>query len=112
MIRVITDLGGKVEGYAQTGLPPLQKIAKPPVRILGRTETGVLAHRPISAAVHVRLNPSCKGILAWGSQIPEIIELGQIGRCVERFHRQPGEGFELRLGLRHLILWFSNFFLP
>ena len=64
MIGIIADLGGQIEGNAQSGLALLQKVTVATVRFLGGGESGILTHRPEPAAVHAGLNATPEGILA------------------------------------------------
>ena len=52
MVRVIAHLGRQVEGARKTGLAGIQEELEPLVGGFGRTESGVLAHRPELRAVH------------------------------------------------------------
>ncbi len=56
IIRIVADLGGKVESHGQAGLALLKEIFIPLIRFLGRGKPGVLTHGPEPAAVHGRLN--------------------------------------------------------
>ena len=57
IVGVVAELGREVEGDREAGLPSLEQVAKPLVRLLGGCEPCVLADRPRPAPVHVRIGP-------------------------------------------------------
>ena len=61
MVRVVADLRRQVEGDAQPHDACDEQIAIAAIRLGGRSEAGVLAHRPGPAAVHVRLDAAREG---------------------------------------------------
>ena len=64
MVRVVADLRRQIEGDAQAGDALVQQVAVAAVRLGGRAEAGVLAHRPEPAAVHGRLDAARERELA------------------------------------------------
>ena len=87
IVGVVAELRREVEGDREAGLPPLQEVVEARVRLLGGAEPGVLAHRPGTAAVHIRVRAARERELA-GS-------LGRPGRVLG-----PVDGLQLdaRLG--------------
>ncbi len=53
VVRVVAHLGRKVEGTREAGLSGVEQELEPLVGGFGRTEAGVLAHRPELRAVHL-----------------------------------------------------------
>jgi hypothetical protein len=68
MVRVVTHLGGKVEGGRQTGLTRGQEVVETLVGLLRASEAGVLTHRPQSPAVHLRVDAPSEGVVAGCSE--------------------------------------------
>ena len=64
IVGVVAELGREVEGDREAGLPPLEQVAEPRVRLLGGREARVLADRPRLAPVHVRVGPARERELA------------------------------------------------
>ena len=64
VVGVIPALRREIEGHRKTGLALFQQEAKPFVRLLGCTESGVLTHRPQAASVSIGEDPSRVGILS------------------------------------------------
>ena len=58
IVRVVAELGRKVESDREARLPPLEQVAEPLVRLFGGCEPRVLADRPRPAPVHVRVGPA------------------------------------------------------
>ena len=56
MIGIHAHLRGQIESHGESGDALREQIAVTPVALLGRAETGVLAHGPEPAAVHLRVN--------------------------------------------------------
>ena len=74
MVGVEAHLRRQVEGGRQPGLPVLQQVAEPPVRVVGGSHAGVLAHRPQPAPVHRRVG---------AARVREDARLAQLGRRIE-----------------------------
>ena len=55
VVGVVAELGRQVERDREPGLAAREQRAEARVRLLGRAEPRVLAHRPRAAAVHVRV---------------------------------------------------------
>src|SRR5439155_22407547 len=53
VVRVVAELGRKVEGDGEAGLPALEQVAETRIRLLSRGEARVLADRPRPPAVQV-----------------------------------------------------------
>src|SRR4029079_14954088 len=68
-VGVVTHLRRQVEGDGQPRLALLEEVPEPAVRLLGRREPGVLAHRPEPAPVHRRLDATREGRLAGDPKI-------------------------------------------
>ena len=64
VIGIHPHLRGQIEGNRKSGDALRKKIAVTPVAFLGRPESGVLAHGPQPAAIHVGIYPSGVGVLA------------------------------------------------
>ena len=91
-VRVVAHLGRQVEGDRQPGLALLEEVAEAPVRLLGRREAGVLAHRPEAAAVHRRLDAAGERVLAGPAEVAVLVEAGGVGRrCTGRGSTMPDE---------------------
>src|ERR1700676_568878 len=65
MIGIHAHLRRQVERDGKTRDPLGQQIAVAPVALLGRAESGILAHCPGSSAIHVWVNSPCVRVLAW-----------------------------------------------
>ena len=63
-VRVVAHLGRQVERDRQAGLALLEEVAEAAVRLLGRGEARVLAHRPEPRAVHRGLDAAGERRLA------------------------------------------------
>ncbi len=63
VVRVAAELRGQVERHRQPGRAVLDQVVEALVRLLGARVAGVLAHRPLAAAVHVRVDPAREGVL-------------------------------------------------
>ena len=64
VVRVVAELRRQVECDREAGLAALEQVAEALVRLLGGGEAGVLADRPGTAAVHVRVRPARERVLA------------------------------------------------
>ena len=95
VVRVEPELRRQVEGDREARLAAREQIAVALVRLLRRREAGVLANRPRTAAVHVRVRP------AGERERPRRRRLDgrRIGRAIERLHLEAGveEAFVERL---------------
>ncbi len=56
VVRVAAELGRQVERHRETGRAVLDQVVEALVRLLGARVARVLAHRPLAAAVHVRVD--------------------------------------------------------
>src|SRR3981189_1292701 len=63
MVGVVAHQGRLVEGRSQAGHAVLQQVLEALVRVLRRSESGELAHRPQPPPVHARLRPPRVGEL-------------------------------------------------
>ena len=98
-VGVDAHLGRQVERDAQSGLSGGEQMSEPAVRFRGRTESGVLAHRPEPSAVHRRLHAARERIPAG---------IGEVARVVERRVRRPMDGLDGEArrrihGIRHSV---------
>ena len=92
--------GGVVERDRQPGLPVLQEVAEPAVRVLGRSEAGEHPHRPEPAPIHRRMDPAGERGLA---RVADAVERpGGRARRVDPVDRYPAQGREPFLPLRAL----------
>ena len=79
MIRVVTDLGRKVEGDGEPALTLLEEVSIAPIGLRGRGVAGVLAHRPESAAIARGVVSAGEGRLAgpselgFGVPVPQVV---------------------------------------
>ena len=69
-VGVVAHLGRQVEGHRQPGLALVEQEPVALVRLGGRAEAGVLAHRPAAAAVHGRVHAARERILARAPRPP------------------------------------------
>ena len=75
VVGVVTHLGRQVEGARQAGLTGLQEELETQVRRGGRTEAGVLAHRPESSPVHRGLDAAGVGVLPRAAELRRRVEI-------------------------------------
>jgi hypothetical protein len=99
-VGVVAHLGRQVEGDRQAGLALLEEVAEAPVRLLGRREPGVLAHRPQAAAIHGRLDAARERVLPRAAEIALLVQFGGVRRGVEVADFEAGRGLEAVLALR------------
>ena len=93
IVRVVAHLRRQVEGHRKARLALLEQVAVAPVRLGGRAEPRVLAHRPVAAAVPLVRDAAGEGKLArlgravgrLGSGCPELVSPGRFGRFSLRF---------------------------
>ena len=78
MIGIETDLGGQIEGHGQPCLALGEQVTETRVRLLGRSEAGVLAHCPQAAPVAGGMDAACEGILARETQVQLRVPSGQV----------------------------------
>ena len=64
VVRVAAELGGEVERHRQPRRPVVDQVVEALVRLLRARVARVLAHRPLAAAVHVRMDPARERVLA------------------------------------------------
>ena len=64
VVGVVAHQRRHVERGREAGLPVREQVAEALVRLLRARVAGVLAHRPLAAAVHVRVDSAREGILA------------------------------------------------
>ena len=64
VVRVAAELGGQVERHREAGRAVLDQVVEALVRLLRAGVARVLAHRPLAAAVHVRVDAARVGVLA------------------------------------------------
>src|SRR5690606_8033842 len=94
-IRVVAHLCRQIERNAEPGLAVVQQVVIPAVRLLRRTEAGILAHRPEPAAVHRRIHTARERELA--READRLIR--PIGR-IQPLDGEPARGLESLLPLR------------
>jgi hypothetical protein len=94
IVRVPAHERGEVERDGKAGLPVLQEVLVPLVRVLRRAEAGELPHCPEFSAVHVLVHSPRVGVFARESDVREVIDVGDVvGRVedVDRFSGHRGE---------------------
>ena len=84
VVRVVAHLGGEVEGARKAGLPGVEEELEPLVGGFGRTESGVLAHRPELRAVHLGVHAPRVGEGSGLAQLRCGIPTGEILGPVDR----------------------------
>jgi len=77
-----------VEGRREAGLPVLEQVAEPLVRLRRRAEAGELPHRPELAAVHRRVDAAREREDARVAEVAVVVDLDALGR-VERLVLEP-----------------------
>src|SRR5262249_56693021 len=82
------ELRREVERHREARLPALEQVAEARVRLLGRREPGVLADRPRTPAVHVRIRAAREGELAGQLEL----EVRDVLVRVDRLDLDPGVG--------------------
>src|SRR5262249_364824 len=87
VVRVVTELRRQIERDREPGLPALEQVAVPRVRLLGRSKPGVLANRPRAAAIHIRVRAARVRVRARRLERG----CGVVGR-VDRLDLDPGLG--------------------
>ena len=70
VVRVVAHLCGQIERDAQSGHALREEVSIPAIRLCGRAEAGVLAHRPQPAAIHRRLDAPGERELTRPAQVP------------------------------------------
>ena len=95
IVRVVAHLRRQVQGYAETGLAPLQQESKTLVRLFRGAESRVLADGPESAAVHRRVDPSSKRVGAGEAQPLQVPAVRAVQRSIHGLQGQPGFGGRL-----------------
>ena len=83
MVRVISDLGGKIKGHRKAGLPLFQQILESLVGLLCRTESGILPHGPGPAQIHIGMNPPYKWIFTGKPGISNIVPVPNVVRGIQ-----------------------------
>ena len=83
VIGVVADLRRQIEGDAQAADALREQVAIAAVRLRGRPEARVLAHRPEPAAIHGRLDAAGVRELARHPEVAGRVEVGQVGRGQE-----------------------------
>ena len=73
IVGIVTDLGRQMESDGQAGLSLLQQKAIPPVRLLGGTEAGILAHSPQPPTVHGGLHAAGVRVLAGKTEFFQVL---------------------------------------
>jgi hypothetical protein len=110
IVRVATELGGQVERHREPGRAVLDQVVEALVRLLGARVARVLAHRPLAAAVHVRVDPArervgarlAEALLEARADVPGVVlvlhlnaRVGEAARVV-----RPDDRRDARLVLR------------
>ncbi len=75
MVGVVPHQRRHVEGGRQPGLPVVEQVAEPLVRLLGRAEAGELAHRPQPPPVHRRIHTPRERERARDAEVPRLVRL-------------------------------------
>ena len=84
MVRVVAHLRRQIEGDAQAADALREQIAIARVRLRGRSEAGVLPHRPQPAAVHRRLDAAREREFAGEAEFRRRVPAGEIVRRAYR----------------------------
>src|SRR3954454_24229091 len=112
VVGVASHQRWKIEGDAEAGAASGEQGLIPPVRLLGRTESRELAHRPQLPAVARRMDTADVRKFAWVVEIALVVELREVVGRVEagdRPARNRGErhvalGCPLQRGVKHFAL--------
>jgi len=75
IIGVIADLSRQVKRHREPGLPLVEQKAVAAIGFFGGGKTGILAHGPQTAAVHVWLHAACEWVRARETQFIQIIHV-------------------------------------
>src|SRR5260370_32811119 len=100
MIRISPHLRRQVERNRKPGLTLLEQVTVTAIGFLGAAEARVLAHRPQPSAIHRRLHPARKRILAGKADLVHKIDAAQVVAIVSTFDLDPRAGDEILLALR------------
>ena len=93
LVGVEAHLRGKVECHAEAGLPAVEQITEPHVRVLGGAPAGVEPDRPGPAAVHRRVDPAGEWRLPWEADLLDVVRVDGAGaRPVDRLDGDPRVG--------------------
>ncbi len=103
VIGVVADLGGKVKGDAQPGLPLAEEILVAAVRFLRRPEPCILTHGPEPASIHGGLHTTGKRIFTGKTEVSQIIQLRKVEGGIQPLHRNTARGGEYRPSLGHAL---------
>jgi hypothetical protein len=90
MIGIVAAMGGEIEGHRQAHLAGREIGAIELVALFGGREAGILADRPGTPGVHRGLRSAGEGREA--RQRAHRLDLLEVGRGVERLHRDPFRG--------------------
>src|SRR5207237_10604494 len=94
-VGIVSHLRRQIEGSGKPGLAGFEQIMKSFIGLLGRPETGVLTHRPETAAIHGRLHAACIWVKPRQSDA-----LGRFGRRIERLDPDSARSLERALARR------------
>ncbi len=98
VIGVVAHLRRQVERTRQAGLAGVQQEVEPLVGGRRVAETRVLAHRPVTAPVHRRVDPAGERGLSRQAELLGGIPVGEIVLGVQRFDLDPGVGSACIIG--------------